>query len=58
MFDSVLNRKKSVRAIQVQCHFIQETAHALLRVPVGDPGTYMEGQLTMSQGRQRYHQIK
>lgn len=58
MIDSVLNRKMCVRAIQVECHFIQETAHALLWVPVGDPGTYMEGQLTMSQGRQRYHQIK
>lgn len=54
MIDSVPNRKTCVRARQVQYHFIQENAHALFWVPGGDPGTYMEGQITMRQVRQRY----
>ena len=54
MIDSIPNRKTCVRASQVQYHFIQENTHALFWVPVGDPRTYMKGELTMSQGRQRY----
>lgn len=54
MIDSGPNRKTCLRARQVQYHFIPETAHALFWAPMKDPGSYIKGQLTMSQGRQRY----